>query len=75
MIATYGKPKAVETREYQNGFGAKFTGNVCVWDNGVSQIVLEQRFGDLKTSNLILLHSELYKLVEQRQAIFHKPGL
>jgi len=75
MVATYGKPKAVTTKEYQNSFGAKFTGVICTWDNGVSGIILMERSVDLKTSLLMYIHHELDKVVESRRAQFRKPGL
>jgi hypothetical protein len=74
MMTTYGKPKTVTTEEYQNGFGAKYTGVNCVWDNGVSRILLVERFGNLKTSCVIFIHHELGKVAESRQSRF-KPGL
>jgi hypothetical protein len=75
MARTYGKPSGVVTKEYQNAFGAKYTGVICVWDNGVSQIMLTERYTDLKTSNLMFLHEELGKLADTRREKFHKPGL
>jgi hypothetical protein len=61
MVATYGKAKALTTKEYQNAFGAKFAGVICTWDNGVSGVVLMERSVDLKTSLLMYIHHELDK--------------
>jgi hypothetical protein len=72
MVTTYGKPKSVDVKEYQNGFGAKFTGKVCIWDNGTSNIVLMERFGDLKTSGLMLTHKELLRVVGERRRRLNK---
>jgi len=61
LIHTYGKPTAQETESYHNGFGAKFEGLVCKWDNGVSSILLQERGTDLKTCLLFIIHNELSK--------------
>jgi hypothetical protein len=73
MVATYGKPRDITTKEYQNSFGAKFTGKVCTWDNAVSGIILMERSVDLKTSLLMFVHHELDKVVEARRVKFRKP--
>jgi hypothetical protein len=75
MVVTYGKPRDVTTKEYQNSFGAKFDGVICTWDNGTSRIILMERSLDLKTSLLTYIHHELDKLVESRRAQFRKPRL
>jgi hypothetical protein len=72
MVATYGKPKDIITKEYQNSFGAKFSGVVCTWDNGVSSIILMERFIDLKTSLLTFVHQDLDNVVEARRGKYRK---
>jgi len=75
MEGVYGEAKSATTKEYQNLFGAKFDGVICMWDNGVSGILLAERHTDLKTSQLILLHHELGKVAEARRSQFGKPRL
>ena len=75
LVETYGDPARTEEREYQNGFGAKFIGKVCSWDNGVSTIALAERSFDLKTSSLRFEHKELSGTVEARRSALDRPEL
>jgi hypothetical protein len=59
--AKYGAPKGKETRAYQNSFGAKFEGDVLLWNNQVSELALFERAGRTDSSLLILTHKELEK--------------
>jgi hypothetical protein len=56
----YGTPASVTVVDYQNAFGAKFTGNVVVWDNSVSTITLRQYGSDSRDySGLVVEHKAL----------------
>ncbi len=52
LTGKYGTP-SVTAAEYQNGFGAKFTGSVATWDNSVSTITLRQYAGSVDYSALV----------------------
>jgi hypothetical protein len=54
----YGTP-FVTIVEYQNAFGAKFTGSVATWDNSLSTIVLRQYGGSVEYSALLIEHKAL----------------
>lgn len=75
MVATYGKPKTVLTKEYQNAFGARFPGVIGTWDNGVSGITLTERFNEMRSLQIRLIHHELGRVAESRRAKFQKPVL
>jgi hypothetical protein len=62
----YGETTVKETRTYQNGFGAKFDGDVLVWRNAVSEISLFERAGKVDDSLLIVVHKELGKLAAEK---------
>jgi hypothetical protein len=60
LTGKYGPPSSVTPVEYQNGFGAKFTGSVLSWDNGVSTIILRQYgSGSVEYSGLVIQHKAL----------------
>jgi hypothetical protein len=63
----YGEPNVGETKTYQNAFGAGFTGQSLLWNNGVSSILLLERAIDLKTSMLMFLHASLGKEAKARK--------
>jgi hypothetical protein len=51
-------------RDYQNSFGAKFTGRIITWDNGVSRIVLTEFGADRDTSAVEFVHPSLKRAAE-----------
>jgi hypothetical protein len=59
LSGKYGAPASVTTADYQNAFGAKYTGSVIIWDNGVSSITLRQYGGSLEYSALVIEHKAL----------------
>ncbi len=67
MVATYGKPKSFKNNLVQNRMGATFSNTECIWDNGVSTIKLEERFGDLDTSWVVFRHTALSETAESRR--------
>lgn len=73
MVAAYGRPGKLVTKQYQNAFGAKFDGVVAMWENEVSTIMLIERGIDLKTSTVVFSHTELERVVKERKATFDKP--
>jgi hypothetical protein len=46
----YGEPITAKTETYQNGFGAKFDGDVLTWANSASTITVLERAGKLDRS-------------------------
>jgi hypothetical protein len=64
LKAKYGPPTSEEKKEYQNGFGATYSGGVVVWDNPVSSITLVERCTNLNSSCVMLQHKALGKAVE-----------
>lgn len=58
LTGKYGAP-SVTTVEYQNAFGAKFTGSVATWDNSVSTMTLRQYGGTVEYSALLIEHKAL----------------
>src|SRR4051812_31758152 len=66
IAGKYGPPTSKEERTYQNGFGAKFTGEVSVWSNGVSEITAFERAGSVDTSALIFSHKALAKTAREQ---------
>jgi len=60
----YGQPTSQEMRDYQNSFGAKFTGRIITWDNGVSRIVLTEFGADRDTSAVEFVHPSLKRAAE-----------
>lgn len=75
MIYTYKEPSRSESQELQNRFGATFRGDQLLWDNGVSQILLTERLGNIDTSAVIFLHTELDALRKKRESELLKPEL
>lgn len=75
VTRTYGKSNSTTIDNYQNGFGAKFSGSRYNWDNTESTINLVERLESLENSFIEFRHSELYKLVESRKAKIPKPDL
>ena len=59
MQAKYGKPLSTEVRTYQNAFGAKFDGDVALWSNRVSEIMVFERAGSVDQCLLVVRHKEL----------------
>jgi hypothetical protein len=59
LTGKYGTPSSVTAVDYQNAFGAKFTGNVVTWENRVSTISLRQCSGSVEYSGLVLEHKAL----------------
>jgi hypothetical protein len=57
----YGTPTSQENREYQNAFGAKFTGRIVTWDNSTSTIVISEIGADKDTSAVEFSHTQLKK--------------
>jgi hypothetical protein len=60
----YGAPTSQENHEYQNAFGAKFTGLIVVWDNSASRIVMSEIGADRDTSAVEFTHAQLKKKAE-----------
>jgi hypothetical protein len=60
LTGKYGTPSSVTAAEYQNSLGAKFTGSIVTWDNGVSTLTLRQYGGgSLEYSGLVMEHKDL----------------
>jgi len=60
LTGKYGTPSSVTAVDYQNTFGAKFTGSVVTWDNSVSAITLSQfGGGSVEYSSLMIEHKAL----------------
>jgi hypothetical protein len=62
LKAKYGEPKGKTSRTYQNSYGAKFTGEVILWENATSAMLLHERADRLDSSQLTLVHQELAKI-------------
>ncbi len=60
LTGKYGTPSSITAVDYQNAFGAKFTGSVVVWDNSISTITLRQ-YGSHSVgfSGLVVEHKAL----------------
>lgn len=67
LSSKYGEPHSKSTKEYQNAFGARFQGEVLIWDNEVSAIQLLERSTDLNTSMVLFSHKPLSKLAQSRK--------
>jgi len=65
LTSKYGPATSQETREYQNSFGAKISGRVITWDNGVSKIVLTEFGADKDTSAVEFTHTALQSEAEK----------
>lgn len=61
FIAKYGAATSETNKDYQNRLGAKFTGRVLAWDNGVSVIELEEYSSSLDISGVRFTHKVLSK--------------
>jgi len=61
LIAKFGEATKKTTKGLQNRMGAHFTGEVLLWDNGVSSIHLEEYSGNLDTSSLVFALDEYLK--------------
>ncbi len=59
LKAKFGQPKGKEIRKYENAFGVKLEGDVLLWHNSVSEMVLFERAGTTDRSLLILTQKEL----------------
>ena len=59
LSAKYGAPASITTAEYQNAFGAKFSGTVATWENTVSKIILTQYSRSRDYSGLVIEHKAL----------------
>jgi hypothetical protein len=60
LTGKYGAPSSVTAVDYQNAFGAKFTGSVLTWDNSLSTITLRQYgSGSVEYSGLVIEHKAL----------------
>jgi len=57
----YGAPTTQENHDYQNAFGAKFTGLIVVWDNSTSRIVISEIGADKDTSAVEFTDTQLKK--------------
>lgn len=76
LNAKYGKPNTVEADTRQNVFGAKFTGAILEWTNGVSTLIAGE-FGEdwkpilatraIQTSTIVFTHDVLNKLANSRR--------
>jgi hypothetical protein len=53
FIAKYGPPFATEIAHYQNGFGARFSGQRLFWRNSVSTIAIGELDGEDNTVQLV----------------------
>jgi hypothetical protein len=60
LTGKYGTPSSITAVDYQNTFGAKFTGSVVTWDNGTSVLTLRQYgSGSVENSGLVIEHKAL----------------
>jgi hypothetical protein len=60
LTGKYGTPSSITAVDYQNTFGAKFTGSVVTWDNGTSVLTLRQYgTGSVENSGLVIEHKAL----------------
>jgi hypothetical protein len=64
FTSKYGPPTSQEQHEYQNGFGAKFSGLIVVWENSTSRIVISEIGADKDTSAIEFTHKQLRKEAE-----------
>jgi len=64
LTGKYGTPSMTAV-EYQDAFGAKFTGSVATWDNSVSMITLRQYGGSVEYSTLVVEHKALAAQAEE----------
>jgi hypothetical protein len=71
LIAKFGEPSTKTTQDVQNRMGAHFQGEVLLWDNGVSSILLQEYAGDLDSSSLVFALDEYLKEQEE----IHKKSL
>ena len=56
----YGRPSSATVVDYQNAFGAAFTGSVVSWDNNASTITLRQYGGGtVENSGLEIQHKAI----------------
>lgn len=62
----YGEPSTSRTETYQNGFGAKFDGEILTWANSVSDITVLERAAKLDTSLLQFRHRKFEELASAR---------
>lgn len=66
MTGKWGTPAKIEIQTLQNRMGAKFDGEVVIWNNGISEIQLIQYNIDLKFSLLEYRHLELIKVGQDK---------
>lgn len=59
FLDKFGEPASSEVKEYQSGFGARFTGEVIYWSNSVSFIQLMERNERLDRSVALFIHRTL----------------
>lgn len=66
MKEKFGEPSSVQTKVYQNGFGAKFEGDESTWHNTVSAIAFFERAGKTDRSLLVVSHKQLAAIANAR---------
>jgi hypothetical protein len=66
LEAKYGPPPQQETQTLQNAFGAKFEGQVLVWQNAVSRVIASEYFGSRDASALLFRLTPLEATVSER---------
>ena len=59
LTEKWGKPTSIESHVLQNRMGAKYSGQVVYWNNGVSEIQLSEYNGNLESGLLEYLHIAL----------------
>jgi hypothetical protein len=67
MLAKYGPPDRQQEEILQNRLGATFGSDSNVWNNGVSEMMLQERVGSIDRSSLLLLHTALYQEAKSRE--------
>lgn len=66
LTGKYGTPASITTADYQNAFGAKFTGSIVTWGNSTSTITLSQYGGGSRDySGLVIEHKILAAQAEK----------
>lgn len=73
LILKFGQPTQRSSRTLQNKLGAKFESEILIWDNGVSQIMLQEFGSDLNTSMLSFVLSS-YAAEQEKIRANRKPS-
>jgi len=73
LKAKYGEPTRKNRQTYENAFGAKFDGDVVVWANAVSEIMIYERAGRTDQSLLIFTHKKLSETAADHMKTAIKP--